>query len=125
MSKTAIVILADPATQAAEALGRLFNALVLAHGLRERKQEVTVIFHGAGTRWAEVLVRADHPAHALFTSVGDLIGGVCGGCADVFGATAGATASGARLRRELAIPGTGGMIDLAGYIADGYQLVIF
>ena len=49
--KTAIVVLSDP-NGGEEALGRLFNALAAAYDSKARKQEVQVLFQGAGTRWA-------------------------------------------------------------------------
>lgn len=50
---------------------------------------------------------------------------VCGGCADVFGATADVTAAGLELVREREIPGTSGVVDLSQYLGEGRQLVIF
>ena len=61
MTKTAIVLFSDPKAGSEEALGRLFNALFLTYDLKERGQEVALIFQGAGTRWAAELVKADHP----------------------------------------------------------------
>jgi hypothetical protein len=53
------------------------------------------------------------------------VAGVCGGCADVFGATEAAAATGLPLRRELKLPGTTGILDLSRYLADGYRMVTF
>jgi sulfur relay (sulfurtransferase) complex TusBCD TusD component (DsrE family) len=125
MSKTAIVIYSDPKSGSEEALGRLFNGMFVAYELQEKKQEVALIFQGAGVRWASELVKPDHPAHALYNAVKDTVVGVCGGCADVFGATAEAKAAGARLIHEKAIPGTSGIIDLSKYLDDGYRLLNF
>jgi len=69
MTKAAIIIYSDPKPGAEEALGRLFNALFLAYELKEKQQEVAIIFQGAGTRWPAELVKADHPAHALYEAV--------------------------------------------------------
>lgn len=121
--KTAIVVFADPKAGTDEALGRLFNALFLAYELKQKKQEVALIFQGAGTRWASELVRPEHPAHALYALVEDTVLGVCGGCADVFGARDAATAAGAKLVRQSMIPGTTGVIDLSRYLDEGYRLV--
>jgi len=123
MSKTAIVVLADPGTE--EALGRVFNAMFVTLELKEKKQEVALIFQGAGVRWASEVVREDHPAHALYNAVADKVVGVCGGCADVFGATSALEAVGATLIREKDIPGTSGIIDLSKYLDDGYRLLTF
>jgi hypothetical protein len=125
MTKTAIIIYADPKTGTDEALGRLFNALFLAYELKEKQQEVAIIFQGAGTRWPAELVKPDHPAHALYGAVSDLIAGVCGGCADVFGATEDARKTGLKLDYEKAIPGTPGILDVSTYLDQGYGLVTF
>lgn len=125
MSKTAIVIYSDPKAGSEEALGRLFNGMFVAYELLEKKQEVALIFQGAGTRWASELVKPDHPAHALYNAVKDSVVGVCGGCADVFGATQGAEEAGVTLIREKAIPGTSGIIDLSKYLDAGYSVLNF
>ena len=122
---TAIIVLSDPAAGGDEALGRLFNALALAHDLTQRRQDVEIVFQGAGTRWAAVLQRPDHPAHGLYAAVADRVAGVSTGCADVFGARADAEASGLALLRDNAIPGTSGLASIARYVADGYQVLTF
>ncbi|HBK54790.1 MAG TPA: hypothetical protein DDZ76_00670 [Xanthomonadales bacterium] len=125
MSKTAIVIFSDPKAGSEEALGRLFNAMFVAYELKEKGQEVALIFQGAGVRWASEIVKPEHPAHGLYQAVKDTIVGVCGGCADVFGATADVKATGLSLVREKEIPGTAGIIDLSRYLDEGYRLVTF
>jgi len=125
MSKTAIVIYSDPKSGSDEALGRLFNGMFVAYELLEKKQDVVLIFQGTGVRWASELVNPDHPAHALYDAVKASVVGVCGGCADVFGATQDATNAGATLIREKAIPGTGGIIDLSKYLDAGYRVLTF
>jgi hypothetical protein len=124
MSKTAIVVFSDP-NAGEEALGRLFNALCLTLELKDKGQEAALVFQGAGTRWPAAITLPAHPAHALYQAVQDKIAGVCGGCADVFGATAGAEATGLPIVRERAIAGTGGIIDLSRYLDEGYRLVTF
>jgi DsrE/DsrF-like family len=123
MKKTAIVVFSDPSTGSEESLGRLFNSLFLTYELKQKGQEVALIFQGAGTRWASLVVQPEHPAHALYALVEDKVAGVCGGCADVFGARDAATAAGAKLLREAKIPGTTGVIDLSRYLDEGYSLV--
>lgn len=123
MSKTAVVVLSDP-SGGEEALGRLFNALFLTHELKQADRAVDLIFQGAGSRWPGVLSAPDHPAGPLFRSVQDKAA-VCGGCADVFGATDAATASGLSLVRERDIPGTSGVIDLSRYVVNGDRLITF
>ena len=125
MSKTAVVVLSDPQNGGDEALGRLFNALFLVYELKHQDQEVALVFQGAGARWGSEIVKPEHPAHDLYEAVADKVVGVCGGCADVFGATADITAAGLALVREREIPGTSGVIDLSRYLEDGYRLLPF
>ena len=123
MSKTAIVVFSDPKAGSEEALGRLFNALFLTLELKEKSQDVALIFQGAGARWPAEITKPAHPAHALYQAVADKVAGVCGGCADVFGATEGAAATGLKLVRDKDIPGLGGILDLSRYLDQGYRLV--
>jgi hypothetical protein len=125
MSKTAIVVFSDPKAGSEEALGRLFNALFLTLELKEKGQEVSLIFQGAGTRWPGEITKLAHPAHGLYHAVADKVDGVCGGCADVFGASDSVRTTGMKLVREKEIPGVGGIIDLSRYLDDGYRLVAF
>lgn len=123
MSKTAVVVFSDPKAGGEEALGRLFNAMFLVLELKEKDQEVALIFQGAGTRWPAEVTQPAHPAHALYQAVADKVAGVCGGCADVFGAADSAAATGLALVRERAIPGAAGILDLSRYLDDGYRLI--
>ena len=125
MSKIAIVVFSDPKGGGEEALGRLFNAMFVAYELKEKRENVELMFQGAGVRWASEVVKPDHPANALYRAVEDKVVGVCGGCADVFGATDNVNSSGLALVREKEIPGTSGIIDLSKYLDDGYRLLTF
>jgi hypothetical protein len=122
--KTAIVVLSDPGA-GEEALGRLFNALAAAYDLKQKQQEVEILFQGAGTRWTGHLMNGDHPAHGLYTAVADRVAGVSGGCADVFGARSDAEANGFSLIGDNAVPGTSGLPSLARYIGEGYSVITF
>ena len=123
MSKIAIVLFSDPKAGSEEALGRLFNALFLTYDLKERGEDVALLFQGTGIRWATELAKAEHPAGPLFRAVQDKVAGVCGGCADVFGSPEDVQASGLPLGRDLKVPGTHGVLSLAEYLAKGYTLV--
>jgi hypothetical protein len=123
--KTAIVVLSDPTAGGEEALGRLFNALAAAYDLRQRQQDVEILFQGAGTRWTAHLARPDHPAHALYTAVADRVAGVSSACADVFGARADAETNGLSLLGDNALPGTSGLPSLARYVGEGYAVLTF
>lgn len=123
--KAAIVVLSDPKNGGDEALGRVFNALAAAYDFKERGHAVQILFQGAGTRWAGQLVRADHPAHALYMAVEDKVAGASSGCSDVFGARAEVEESGLRLISDTAIPGTSGLPSLAGLASEGYTILTF
>src|SRR4051812_1409650 len=97
--KTAIVILSDP-RGGDEALGRLFNGLAVAHESKSRGDDVTILFQGAGTRWAGTLRAADHPARGLYDAVKDKVAGVSCGCAEVFGAAEDARSAGCTLKKD-------------------------
>jgi hypothetical protein len=125
MSKTSIVVFSDPNAGGDEALGRLFNAMFLTLELKDKGQDVALIFQGAGSRWPAEVTKPAHPAHALYHAVADKVAGVCGGCADVFGATEGVKATGLTLVREREIAGVGSILDLSRYLDQGYRLVTF
>jgi hypothetical protein len=122
--KTAIVVLSDPGA-GEEALGRLFNALALAYDIKQRQQDVEILFQGAGTRWAGHLLNADHPAHGLYSAVADRVAGVSSSCADVFGARGDAETNGFSMIGDNALPGTSGLPSLARYLGEGYSVITF
>lgn len=125
MNKIAVVILSDPKANSEEALGRVFNALAIAYDAKSRGQQISVLFQGAGTRWAGLIVSPDHPVNGLYEAVKDKIAGVSCGCADVFGARDSAEANGFSLVTECAVPGTSGLPSIARLLAEGYQVVTF
>lgn len=125
MKKAAIVVLSDPTHQTEESLGRVFNALAAAYDFKARGDEVTVLFQGAGTRWAGQLSDPKHPFHKLFEAVSDRVAGVSCGCADVFGATDAAEKNGFDLVKDNPVPGTPGLPSLGKLVADGYSVLTF
>lgn len=123
--KTAIIILSDPKSGTDEALGRLFNALAVAHAAVEAGDEVAVVFNGAGTRWPEELVKVSHPANGLYNAVRHVVKGASRGCAVVFGAEKSAEQCGTPLLTDLPLAGTPGLSNIRGYLADGWQTLVF
>lgn len=123
--KAAIIILSDPNTGSEEALGRLFNGLAAAYDFKQKGDEVTILFQGAGTRWTGPISAQDHPVHALYKAVEDKIAGVSSGCADVFGAGDEAVKNGFQLVKGNAVPGTSGLPSLQKLVADGYSVLTF
>src|SRR5688572_14512118 len=125
MHKAAIVASADPKSGSDESLGRLFTGLAAAYDFKQQNMPVTLLFQGAGTRWAGELANREHPAYQWFTAVKDTIAGVSRGCADVFGARDGAVACGLDLITENAVPGTSGLPSLARLVEKGYTVLTF
>jgi len=124
-AKTAIFVLSDPTSESEEAFGRVFNALSAAHDLKSRGDHVQLVFQGTGTRWPEKLVQEDHPAHALFRQVSDVVAGASSGCADTFGARAGLEKCGIRLLTGNQIPGTSGLTSVTALAAEGFNILTF
>lgn len=124
--KASIVVLSDPKSGSPEeALGRVFNALAAAYDFKQRGDDVSVLFQGAGTRWIGELAQTDHPAHALYKEVEDTIAGVSCGCADVFGGGEAAEASGFDLMTDNPVPGTTGLPSLAKLVSEGRSVLTF
>ncbi len=123
--KAAIIILSDPKSGSEEALGRVFNALAAAYDFKQKGDEVTVLFQGAGTRWLGELSKDDHPAHALFEEVKDTVAGASSGCADVFGAREEVVASGFDLISENPVPGTSGLPSVRALVTQGNTVLTF
>lgn len=124
--KAAIVVLSDPKSGSQEeALGRVFNALAAAYDFKQRGSDVSVLFQGAGTRWIGELSKEDHPAHGLYKEVEDTIAGVSCGCADVFGGSEEAKASGFDLITDNPVPGTTGLPSLAALVSEGRNVLTF
>lgn len=122
--KAAIVLFSDP-KGGEEAAGRAFNALGTAYELKQRGDEVSVIFQGAGTRWASLLAHKDHAFNGLYELVKDKVQGVSCGCADVFGARKDAEAAGFKVITDNQIPGTSGTPALGALAAAGYTILTF
>ena len=123
--KAVIVVLSDPKSGSDEALGRFFNALAAAYDFKQRGDDVSILFQGAGTRWIGEVSKSDHAAHALFEEVKDKVAGVSCGCADVFGATEDAEKSGFDLIKDNPVPGTAGLPSLQKLAAEGYTVLTF
>ncbi len=115
--KISVVVLSDP-KQGDEALGRLLNALALAHEAHEKGDDVQIVFQGAGTRWPDELARLGHPAQALYDSLRTLVSGASRGCSLVFGATEGTLA-------DHTLPNGVALGSLRRHLAEGRQTLLF
>ncbi len=125
MSNTAIFIFSDPSLGSEEALGRMFNALILGSELKKQGAPFEIVFQGTGTRWPQHLEDADHPAHGLYKDLYGHIKGACSGCAEIFKAKESLDEIGMNLLKDSNLPGTSGVTDMAGYITRGEQFLIF
>lgn len=123
-SKTAIVVLSDP-NAGEEALGRVFNALAATYDFKQKHQEVQLLFQGTGTRWAGLLNKADHPAHALYKAIEDKVAGVSTACSVVFGAREDAERNGFTMLASNPVPNTPGLPSLESYASQGYTILTF
>ena len=123
--KAAILIFSDPKSGGDEALGRLFNGLAAAYDFKQRGDEVTLLFHGAGTRWAMEIIKQDHPANALFLEVQDRVAGASCGCASLFASGDEVEASGFSLIKDNPVPGTTGLPSLRNLMSEGFTILSF
>lgn len=118
MYKVAIVILAD--TSEADGLGRVLNGLMAAKEFVDGKDEVQVIFSGAGTKWLVELANPKHKLHDLYKGVKGHIAGACGFCASAFGVTDTAKKSGISILEEY-----GTNMSFRKLVEHGYQVITF
>jgi hypothetical protein len=122
--KIAILVHSDP-NAGEEALGRVFNALAVAHDFKEKGREVKILFLGTGTRWINELANPEHPVHGLFGLVKDKVAGVSEACSAVFGATEEVSASEFNFLNDNPIPGTAGLPSVSGLVEDGYHVLVY
>lgn len=118
MVKVAIVVLADTETHGD--MGRVANALEAVKEFKEAKDDIKLIFDGAGTKWISELANPDHPLHGLFASVKDKIAGACKFCAVAFGAKEGVQAGGIPVLGEY-----DGHPSFKKLVSQGYQVITF
>ena len=122
--KTAILIHSDPKA-GEEALGRLFNALAVAHDVKQQGDDARILFLGTGTRWISELANAEHPAHGLFNLVKDHVEGVSPACADVFGTADEVKSSEFDFVSDNPIPGTSGLPSVPRLMSEGYNVLVY
>ncbi|MBS0010243.1 MAG: DsrE family protein [Bacteroidales bacterium] len=81
--KIAIVILSD--TDSTEAHGKVSNAFMFASEAIDNKDDLKIIFEGAGTKWIGELEKEDHKFHGLYKNLKRHITGACAFCTKAFG----------------------------------------
>ena len=84
MAKVAVLVLSDTDTR--EGLGPRSQRHDHHQGVQGRRDEVRLIFDGAGTKWVGELAKPDHRYHQLFEAVRGQVAGACGYCAQAYGA---------------------------------------
>ncbi len=118
MAKVAVVVLAD--TESHGDLGRLVNALEAVKDFKEAKDDVQLIFDGAGTKWIGELSKPANKVHGLFESVKDRVTGACSYCAEAFGVKGDVRVCGISLLGEY-----DGHPSFKKLISQGYQVITF
>ncbi len=118
MTKIAIVIFDDTIT--VEALGKVSNAFMLALEALENKDNLKIIFEGAGTKWIGELEKEDHKLHQLYAGLKNHITGVCDYCAQAFGVKSQVEKAGLPLLSEFKKHPS-----LRSLFADGYSVINF
>ncbi|MER3451346.1 MAG: hypothetical protein C4300_04105 [Thermus sp.] len=118
MRKVAIVVLAQTKTH--EGLARLVNALMLAQELKGAKEEVRLVFDGAGTQGLAALAEPSHQARPLLLAVKDRILGACAYCSRAFGVKEALEAAGFPFWSEYRDHPS-----LRNLLEEGYTLVTF
>jgi hypothetical protein len=118
MEKVAIVVLADTETHGD--LGRVVNALEAVKEFKEAKDDVQLIFDGAGTKWIGELSKPDHKAKGLFDAVKDRVSGACRFCAGAFQVTDEVQSRGVTLLGDYE-----GHPSFRKLVTQGYQVITF
>ncbi len=118
MPKVAVLLVADTETHGDR--GRAANALTTVQEFAEAGDEATLIFDGAGTRWAAELAREDEALHPLFVRIRDNVAGACHYCAGAF-----------HVREQLERDGMPLLGEHKGHpsvrrlVSDGFEIVTF
>ena len=118
MPKAAIILLADNETHAD--LGRATNALMTVQEFADAGDDVTLVFDGAGVRWAAALLDEGNPLHGAYEKVRNHVAGACHYCAGAFHVRDRLEASHFPLLREHK-----GHPSVRRLVADGYEIITF
>ncbi len=118
MPKAAVVLLADIETHAD--MGRAPNALMTVQEFAESGDDVTLVFDGAGVRWAAELLKDENELHGAFDKVRARVAGACHYCAGTFEVREELERSDFPLLRDHK-----GHPSIRSYVADGYEVITF
>jgi len=117
--KVAILIYAD-CESGDESYSRVMNALEAAKEFKNAKDDIKVIFDGAGTLTAAAIANEDHSMNYLYLSVRDKIVGVCSFCAGAYEVRDPIRAVGMHLIAEYEQHPS-----IRTLVRDGYQIITF
>ncbi len=86
---------------------------------------MSILFHGAGTRWPALLADPGHPFHDLFASVPPVVAGASDACATVFGRGTRHGTEGWARSAATPVEGVGELASVASLVADGNHVLTF
>lgn len=98
------------------------HVLLNALDMKSKGQDARIVIEGAATRLIPELAKEANPLHRLWekAKAARVIDGVCRACSQKMGTLEQAEAQGLTLLDEM-----NGHPAMAGYIADGYQVISF
>lgn len=98
------------------------HVLLNALDMKKRGDDPAVVVEGAATKLIPALADADHPLHKLWENCRsqNLVAGVCEACSRKMGTLDAAKAQGLTLLNDM-----NGHPGMAGFRADGYEIVTF
>jgi len=98
------------------------HVLLNALDMKEKGNEAKIIIEGSATQLIPELAKSDHPMHQLWQQVNDggLVAGACRACSNKMGTLKDAEAQGLSLLDDMS-----GHPGMAGYRADGYEIISF
>jgi len=98
------------------------HVLLNALDMKEKGNEAKIIIEGSATQLIPELAKSDHPMHQLWQKVNDggLVAGACRACSNKMGTLKDAEAQGLSLLDDMS-----GHPGMAGYRADGYEIISF
>lgn len=118
MTKAAVVLLAGTGSHAD--MGRAANALETVKQFQKARDEVRLLFDGAGTQWVPELADPDHKLHGDFEAVQKSIAGACEFCANAFHVVEEVRSSSVPLLDE-----HDGHPDVHGLVDEGFEIITF
>lgn len=101
-------------------LGGAANALSLVKEAKAARDEVELVFDGAGVQWVREFSQEDNKLRGQFEEIKDKIAGACEFCSGAFGVRDEVRAAGVRYLSEFE-----GHPSLRTRVAEGYAVITF